>query len=624
MIPRMSADKLRNRPPRSLQVTQFIFATVLLLRVVTLVRLSNSALMLHSGADMRFYDEWAQRIAHGRLTDHLAFYGLPLYAYLLAGIYALFGTGLFLPALLQAAVDATTAALIYKIAAGIFPAHAGSVTRAGREGVNKVALAAAAGWAFFIPAETYALILMPTTWFVCAFWFVIWLLIKNEQAPSATLSIAYGAFIGVVATGVATILFLIPLIVTAIIQKPWNPRSTLPPLRGRILSIILLLAGFVLGTAPCWLHNRFVAHDPVFLSTHGGINLWIGNNPVANGYPRFPTGIRAAQASMLQDSTAIAETAVGHPLKRSEVSAYWSAKAIGYIADHPGKWLRLLARKSLNFWNAFQYDDLSVISSFREGSVTLPGLRFALVAAFGVTGIAFALSRYRASRWIVAAMLLHMVAVLTVFITERYRLAIVPGLLIFSGFTVVEFYHSCLRHDWRALGASIVVLSGVTFLISQPRKDPSLWALDAYNSGWQALETGDLSRAENRLELARAYVPDNAETTFALGNVRLQQHNLPAAKAFYVATLSLDQNHKGALNNLGVLALDEGDPSTAVSCFRRVVAQEATSAKAHFMLAKALAAADDPTAARAESARAAELDPNQPEYKTLLDQLGNR
>ena len=104
--------------------------------------------------------------------------------------------------------------------------------------------------------------------------------------------------------------------------------------RARIVSVILVFAGVFAGTAPCWAHNYFVAHDRVFLSAHSGINFWIGNNPSATGYPRFPPGLRASQAAMLQDSISAAESAAGHRLKRGEVSQFWSAKARNYIRHH--------------------------------------------------------------------------------------------------------------------------------------------------------------------------------------------------------------------------------------------------------------------------------------------------
>src|SRR2546430_15388101 len=104
---------------------------------------------------MHFYDDWAQRILSGQFTDHLAFYGLPGYAYLLAALYKLVSYGPFIPALLQALLDAGTATLIYKISVAIF-------SGIGLRRAQVAGLVAAAGWALFVPAQTYAPLLMPT------------------------------------------------------------------------------------------------------------------------------------------------------------------------------------------------------------------------------------------------------------------------------------------------------------------------------------------------------------------------------------------------------------------------------------------------------------------------------
>src|SRR5438445_9880961 len=102
----------------------------------------------------------------------------------------------------------------------------------------------------------------------------------------------------------------------------------------------------------------------------------------------------------------------------------------------------------------------------------------------------------------------------------------------------------------------IVLLAASTVFISWPQRDRSLWALDAYNSGWQALESNNLSLAEKKLAVAYAYVPENPETLFALGNLRFAQNDPSAAQSFYRSVLNLDPGHKGAFNNLGVIAFD--------------------------------------------------------------------
>src|SRR6478672_6886955 len=101
--------------PYRLGPGHYLFAFVFLVRLAAMVRLASSPLLLPSGGDMQFYDEWAKQILRGHWTDHQAFYGLPLYPFLLALVYRLFGYGPFVPGLFQAGLDAGTAVLIYKI-----------------------------------------------------------------------------------------------------------------------------------------------------------------------------------------------------------------------------------------------------------------------------------------------------------------------------------------------------------------------------------------------------------------------------------------------------------------------------------------------------------------------------
>jgi hypothetical protein len=595
---------------RNFQPVHYIFAAVFTIRILVLARLTASPFLLPSNGDMHFYDEWAQRILRGQFTDHLAFYGLPGFAYLLALLYKLCGYGPFVPAFLLALFDAGTASLIYKISSRIF----GSLPTA-----RIAAVLATSGWALFVPAQTYAVVLMPTSLVVFVFWFVVWKVVEGDYALTKITAALLGLLVGLTATIIATILFLIPLLLAAIFFKPAS--QTRGRIRSRVALVALLSAGVIAGTTPCWSHNYFVAHDPVFLSAHSGINFWIGNNPTATGYPRFPPGLRAGQEAMLQDSITAAESAAGHSLKRGEISQFWSAQASAYIRSHPGAWLRLLLVKLSNVFNAFQYDDLSVITLLREQWVTFPGIYFGIVAALGLPAAILAWRTVPRSRWIMGAITLHVLALLPVFTTERYRLPIVPGLLIFAGYGVAEFWRNASSKRFRSALAYAALLCLSVWVVSRPQTDSSLWALDAYNSGVRAFDSGDLAFAREKLDLAYAYSAENAEINFAKGNLELATGDTAGAKEFYRLALQLDPHHAGVFNNLGVLALRENDWTLAARFFEQALAQSPKDPKIYYLLANAHLNSGERDCARAEISQAISLDPTQSEFRLLQQQI---
>lgn len=610
---------IRNRRRALLSIC--VFAAVALLRVVALARLTNSPSLFPAHRDMHFYNDWALRILRGDWTDHLAFYGLPLYPYLLAGIYKIFGYNPFMPGLLQAGLDGGTAVIICHLAIRILesgratnaPTLAGAVLRYRGEIIGVIA---GLGWGLFMPAQAYSIILMPSAWLVFVFWLLVWQIVARRRAPGLIWMLLIGVVVGVTAMGIATILFIIPLLLAAVFLK-WE----IPSKGARVMAACAIVAGTMMGTLPAFAHNYFVARDPVFISAHSGINFWIGNNPWANGYPRFPPGLHAGQEAMLQDSISGAEAAAGHPLKRSEVSAYWSGKARNYIAHNFGAWLRLLGLKVVNFWNAFRYDDLSVITTLREEGVIFSGLSFGLVSALAIPGLSLAYFRFPLSRWVAAAIGLHMISLLVVFVTERYRLAAVPGLLVFAAFGLWEFWESCVMGRYRRAVVYVALVVLAILFVSQPKREPSLWALDSYNTGLQALDLGHLDVAQRKFDFAYAYVPDNAELNFALGNLRLARGDRDAAKSYYFTTLRLDPRHKGSYNNLGVVALEENRGQLAIDFFAKALQQNPRDAKTHYLLAQSHLSIGDLKGARSEIEQALKLDSRQPEFQTLKTDL---
>ena len=601
---------------KNVSVSAYLFIAVLALRLYGLARLTESQFLLPNAGDMQFYNDWALRILRGNWTEHSAFYGLPLYAYLLAAIYWVCGHNPFVPGLLQAGLEAGTAVIIYQLGTLTFVAPAEDTAPPVSPTQGKfVGLLAAIGWACFQPAQGYSIILMPTAWLVFVFWFVVWQIAKRQQAPALGTLLLLGGLMGFTAMGIATILFLVPLLLTALILR-WKGSST-----RRVVGAGMIIVGVFLGASPAWIHNYFVARDPVFLSAHSGVNFWIGNNPVATGYPKFPPGLHAGQEAMLKDSITSAEKALGRPLKRSEVSAYWSEKARVWIRAYPWDFVKLLGTKLRNFWSAFSYDDISVITALRDQSIILPGLSFGLVAALGLPGLLLAWRRIPGSRWIGAAVLLHMASLLTVFVTERYRLAAVPGLLLFAAFGLYQLWGSIASERYRLAGFFLLLLFCSTAFVSMPQKDSTLWALDTYNSGLQALEARDFPLARRKLDLAYAYSPENAEVNFAEGNLHLATGDAGAAKRFYFGALRLDPTHAGAYNNLGVLALEEKRWKLAANFFRHALEHSPNDSKTHYLLARAELESGDVASARQEISLSLQLDPHRPEFFALQKEI---
>jgi tetratricopeptide (TPR) repeat protein len=208
-----------------------------------------------------------------------------------------------------------------------------------------------------------------------------------------------------------------------------------------------------------------------------------------------------------------------------------------------------------------------------------------------------------------------------VFVTERYRLVAVPGLLLFAAFGIVYFWQASTSPNYWRVSVYALLLVLATWFVSTPKRDPSLWALDSYNSGWQALESNNFTLAEKKLNLAYAYVPDNAETNFALGNLRLGQGNKIAAKSYYLATLRLDQTHEGAYNNLGILALQEKRWDIAARFFSKALEQDASNAKSYYLLAEAHFNGGDLPHATTEVVQALKLNPNQSDFRDLFERI---
>ena len=611
---KLAFDFHRSRQ-RKISAAGAVFLMALLVRMWVLFAAAGTPEFLPDQGDMKFYSDWARRIAAGTWTDHQAFYGLPGYAYWLALVYGVFGFQPYLAAVFQAGAEACTCVLIFKLASLAFSSDDEPIASDACR-TKTIGWMAAVGWMLFVPAQVYSAILMPTAYLITAFWFVVWwVLRRRETRPGAREFLTLGLIMGVIAMMIANILFLLPLVIAAIfLQRDWSSKEKPFALRARIAAALLLLTGAAAGASPCALHNYFLAGEWVPFSAHVGINTFIGNNAQANGYPQVPAPLHTDQQGMLKDSIMWAERAAGHPLKRAEVSAFWTSLAHQYVHDHPADWLRLEVTKLGNFWNGFVYDDLGILSPMREDGVPLPGPGFGLVTILGLPGLILAARLRPRARWIVAAVLLHMTSLLTVFITERYRMAVVPGLLLCGSFGLVELWREMNARRLVPVAAYTLLLAAAVVIVYRP-VDRRVLYIDDYNSSISDLEQNHLDRAQVKLERVIAANPNDTETNFALGNLWLAKGDRSRAKWFYRRTLELDPQHDRALNNLGVMAIEEKRWPLAELFLSGSLRIDPDDAKTNFLLAQVRLERNDVDGAQAAVADAMRLQPGDETFR---------
>lgn len=459
------------------------------------------------GGDSIFYD----RVASGESTPRRAYFHSPLYQWFLRGAYAVFGRNLLAVRLLQHLLGALTALLVFFTVRRLL-------------GSDGLALGAALLQAWFGPGIFYEgqlLVdaLLPLLVAACGLAFV-----HLFDRPTARLAVGFGLLVGVAALGRATVLLWVPLAAGWLI------------LRGRHWGkAALVAAGVAAVVLPVTVRNYVVERDLVAITSNGGINLYIGNNPRAEGTYNLPQGLWFRPGDPADDfaGVEVGRVALGHVPRSSELSAWWTRRALHYMRTHPGRTLRLTARKAAMLVDNYEQPQLYNYYAYRElcGSLRwLPGAGIAL--ALGLLGMVLAwtsLGSWRLRRYslFVAGFAL---AYLPFFVAGRYRspiVALICGFALWALALLVDAGRQ--RRWWRCVGLALAVLAALAFSFypvgPRPRR-----AQQYYAFGQAALALGDGRAAVGWFRRAIRDQPGHVAAHAELGHVLLEQGQLRRAR----------------------------------------------------------------------------------------------
>jgi 4-amino-4-deoxy-L-arabinose transferase-like glycosyltransferase len=479
--------------------------------------------------DSDYHDYWARGMAFGNwasprfepdpeLQEH-PYFRPPGYPYLLSLVYRIVGRGYVGPRVVQMLVGLANAALAFFIARRLFG--------------DAAALIAAAlmslYWAFVYfegeflePAFTILLMLA-----------VVRVLMGWVERTSAVRMLVAGALMGALALVRPNALLLVPVVAWWAV---WVLRRRAPG-RRVLAGLALLFAGTVIVVAPVTIRNYSVGHEFVPISSNGGVNLYIGNNDRADGLVRGTMpGIGTLDTSFDHlEVVAGIERLTGRSMKHSEVSDYLAAEALTWMRRNPGRVLGLMWKKTLLFWGPTEPADNKVVAGDRVNSAVLRSipLTFSLVLGLAVAGVFLFFFEARRGRsksggedggrgdnagrtrreaviLILWLALLWYASHLPFAVTARYRVPVIPFMLIFAGLFLERLWTYLRAKDWKrggvwaAVFAVAMIPASIDFV---PDDEPSM-ARWHYQRGIAYTRAGRLDTAAGEYERALEINPD--------------------------------------------------------------------------------------------------------------------
>lgn len=422
--------------------------------------------------DSGMYHQRALEIASGDILGGEAYFlGSPLYPYFLAAIYKIFGVNFTLLLIIQFLIGAANCALIYLLTR----AAAGK-----RPGTAFLAGLMAAGYGTMVYFDGTLLMTTLELFFCCT---SLLLLVaafgsfrgagsggkddrpRVERRRTAAAVFFSGLLLGLAGLGRPNVLVFAPFGLLWIFT---GFEKTFEIKRWR--HGVLFVLGCVLAVAPVTVRNYTVSKDFVLVSSSAGINLYIGNNESADGTFGLPDGSGLDMARLYQSSKSVAEAVTGEAdLKPSQVSRYWAGRAFGFMSRDKGSAARLLLRKIQLFWN--HYEIPNVHNKYYVADAYAPLLRrlfvgFGLIVPLALVGILLALRGRLAPppvRLYAAFILVYACSVIPFFVTARYRMPVVPFLIVFAALAVWRVFELVERRRvlWLAVAVVLGIGSGV-------------------------------------------------------------------------------------------------------------------------------------------------------------------
>ena len=205
-----------------------------------------------------------------------------------------------------------------------------------------------------------------------------------------------------------------------------------PKTRTKLVSIIFAVCFVFL--LPWSVRNLFVHKKVFFIKNVAGYNLWIGNNPYANGTNRIVISGKDGREIVYMTNTMAPElkSRVQNAITEVEKDQILMQAALKHIKDHPFNTLTLALKKIKYLWWIHPSHSLAQNFFYKSFQVVL-----------FITGIIGLLIAFRRARHLSILLFLlfgcQTVVYMAFFVLPRYRMVLDPYLIIGSVLCLIRF-----------------------------------------------------------------------------------------------------------------------------------------------------------------------------------------
>jgi len=566
--------------------------------------------------DSYYYHRWAIEIISGNFWGSDVFFLRPLYPYLLALVYAIFGVRVLPVQLLQTLLSAVSCLLLYDTTRRTF----------GR----RPAILAALGFALTGILVFYTGTLLYVELTISLSLLSVWLVLVAGRR--IWLWLVAGVSFGLLVICRPELLLLLPFLLIwlwkNVHRSPFTvpaprlqtpvPKSNAPHLsslasrRGPLVTAAA--AVLVIATVP--IRNYIIARDPVLFTAHSGINFYYGNSPSADGTWQPTAELERGPGFSHERLKRVSRTIDGREVSWSAASAYWTRQGIDFVAHQPGRYLRLLGRKLLLFASNYEVPNDYYPETARAASLPLrlAFVNFGLALAFGLVGMVWAWPRRAQALPAYLFVAAYLFSALLFYVLSRLRAPAIPFLLMFAGFGLSELVDAVRRRRTARVVAGIAVAIAAyitSSLIPVQRQTYSAQAWTQEGNIYVDQRKG--GPAIESFRRALTALPSSYAARYGLLVVLAGSGKVEAAEAEFeqLAKSGASSSEGRALVRLGAarIAIAHRDFARAAALYREGLAEFPDDANSSYLLGLQYISMDSLTQARERLARAVALDP---------------